>query len=150
VNCFYRELSWFFSMLVFERVGGMAVEAKRGGASNLLMGEPGKSVMPLRTLEEIFIPQNNPGNRPVPWGVDPTGGRMKDGTNHGLFRTNCQWPSEVCVTVHPFSSASWDVSTLRSAPLRPNRDCNVSSGMRTALDWSELLEIASMSFNEHR
>jgi hypothetical protein len=45
----------FFSMLVFERVAGVAVEAKRGGVSNLLIGEPGKSVMPLRTLEEIFI-----------------------------------------------------------------------------------------------
>jgi len=42
-------------MLVFERVAGVAVEAKRGGVSNLLIGEPGKSVMPLRTLEEIFI-----------------------------------------------------------------------------------------------
>ncbi len=58
-------------MAVFERVGGVVVLAKRGGASNLLIGDPDKSVMPLRTLEEIFMSSRKPENRPDGMGYSP-------------------------------------------------------------------------------
>jgi len=62
----------FFSVSVFEEVGGVAVEAKRGRALRLLMGDPGKSVIRLRALGEICMSERKPQNCLTIWGVDPT------------------------------------------------------------------------------
>ena len=56
---------------MIERAGGMTVEAKRGSASNFRMGEPGKSVMFLRALMEIFMFGSKPGNCADAMGCSP-------------------------------------------------------------------------------
>jgi hypothetical protein len=59
----------FLSKLFVERVVGIAVEAKRGSPSILLMVDPGKSLIPRRTLMEIFILRSKPGNSAERYGV---------------------------------------------------------------------------------
>jgi hypothetical protein len=59
---------FFFSVSVFEEAGGEAVEAKRGSAFKLLMGEPGKSVILLRTLAEMFMSSRYAAQLPAAMG----------------------------------------------------------------------------------